>query len=139
MIKGVKTKPLKMFGDEKGKVMHMMKCTDDSFKKFGEVYFSVAFPGIIKGWHKQKKATRNYAVVEGNIQLVIYDGKEFQEFFIGEDNYYLVTIPPGVWSAFKAIGNKKAIVADLTDLPHNPQESEKADISSFSYKWGGGS
>ena len=127
MIEGVKIIPLKVFLDNRGKVMHMMKSTDSSFTKFGEIYFSEVLPGKIKAWSRKKKSTRNYAVIEGSIKLVLYNKKEIQEIIMGEDNYCLVIIPPGVWSGFKAIGKKKAIVADLTDFPYNEEESEKAD------------
>ena len=135
MIKGVKIIPLRTFSDDRGKVMHMIRSTDDFFNKFGEIYFSTIFPGKIKAWGRRKKATRNYVVVEGNIKLVLYNGKEIQEIDMGEDNYCLTQIPPGVWSGFKTIGEKNAIVADLTDLPHSPEDAEKADVFSLTDYW----
>ena len=135
MIKDVKITPLKTFSDERGSVKHMMKCTDPAFKKFGEIYFSVVLPGKIKAWRKNKKTTVNYAVIEGNIKLVVYDGKESRVIYIGEDNYCLVTIPPGLWRGFKAIGGKKAIVADLVDMPYDPSDTEKADPYSLLDCW----
>lgn len=125
MIKGVKITPLKTFSDERGRVKRMVKCTDTIFKKFGEIYFSIILPGKIKAWHKNKKTTVNYAVIEGNIKLVIYDGKESQVIYTGEDNYCLITIPPGIWRGFMAIGKKKAIIADLMDRPYNPGDTER--------------
>ena len=135
MIEGVKIIPLKTFSDERGKVMHMVKNTDSFFDKFGEVYFSTVLPGKIKAWNRRNMATRNYVVVEGNIKLVLYDGKEIQEINMGEDNYCLVQIPPRVWSGFGAIGERTAIVADLTDLPYSPEDSEKADAFSLIDYW----
>lgn len=135
MISGVKIIPLKTFSDDRGKLMHMMKNTDPAFNRFGEIYFSSILPGKIKGWHKHRKATRNYAVVEGNIKLVLYDGNDIQEILMGDDNYCLVTIPPNVWSSFQAVGGRKAIVADLVDMPHDPSESEKADPYALTDYW----
>ncbi len=135
MIKGVKITPLKVFSNDNGKIMHMMKNTDQSFTKFGEIYFSEIFPGKLKAWSRKKKSTRNYAVIEGSIKLVLYDGEEIQEITIGEDNYCLVTIPPGVWSGFKSINKKKAIVADLTDFPFDENDEEKVDPYSLTNYW----
>ena len=135
MIKGVKIGKLKTFSDEKGKVMHMIKSTDDIFQKFGEIYFSEVLPGKVKAWNRRKKATRNYAVVEGKIKLVLYDENEKQEFILGEDNYNLITIPPGIWSGFKSLGNKKAIIADLTDIPYDPEDAEKKDFKGLDNCW----
>ena len=39
MIDGVKVIPLRQIHDERGKVMHMLKATDEHFEKFGEIYF----------------------------------------------------------------------------------------------------
>ena len=129
MIDGVKVIPLRQIPDERGKIMHMLRADDPYFEKFGEIYFSVVFPGVVKGWHLHKEMTLNYAVVSGNIKLAIYDDRpnspsrgEVQEHFIGESNYVLVQIPPGVWNGFKGIGTGQAIVANCASLPHSADE-----------------
>ena len=40
MIDGVRLTPLRIIGDERGSVMHMLRATDAHFAGFGEVYFS---------------------------------------------------------------------------------------------------
>jgi len=134
MIDGVQIIPLKTFLDERGMVRHMMRCTDPHFSEFGEIYFSVIFPGAIKAWHVHRKMELNYAVVSGNIKLVLYDArvdspthKELQEIFMGEDNYVLVKIPPHVVNGFTAVGGEKAIVANCASIPHDPDEIERLD------------
>ena len=129
MIQGVKIIPLKKIMDERGMIMHMMRNDSEYFTKFGEIYFSVIFPGEIKAWHLHKEMTMNYAVVAGNIKLVLYDArvdsptyKELQEIFVGQDNYCLISIPPGIVNGFKAVGNEKSIVANCADIPHHPDE-----------------
>ena len=134
MIDGVKIKPLKKICDERGMVMHMLRCDDPDFEKFGEIYFSVVYPGVIKGWHSHKGMTLNYAVISGMVKLVLYDEREdsptkgeLQEIFMGEDNYVLVKIPPRVWNGFKGIGVKAAIVANCATIPHDPDEIYRLD------------
>src|SRR5437762_9334676 len=75
-IDGVVVHPLRRIPDERGVVMHMLKATDPHFVGFGEIYFSVIYPGIIKGWHLHSKMVINYAVIDGNIKLVLYDQRE---------------------------------------------------------------
>ena len=144
MIDGVKIIPLKTFLDERGLVRHMIKCTDPHFSQFGEIYFSEVFPNAIKGWHVHLKMELNYAVISGNIKLVLYDNrkksptyKELQEIFLGEDNYVLVKIPPQVVNGFKAVGDKIAIVANCSDIPHDPEEIERFDPldKTIGYSW----
>lgn len=144
MIKDVNLIPLKQIPDERGKIMHMLRCDDPHFKKFGEIYFSVAYPGVIKGWHLHKKMTLNYAVIQGMIKLVLYDNRDdsptkdkVQEIFTGEDNYCLIQIPPGVTNGYKTIGVKPAIVANCATLPHDPNEMIRIDPfeNDIPYDW----
>lgn len=134
MIYGVTVKPLKKIADERGMIYHMLRSNDREFKKFGEIYFSLVYPGIVKGWHLHTKMTLNYAVIQGMIKLVLYDQRsksstkgELMELFIGEENYVLVTIPHEVWNGFKGIGVKTAIVANCSDIAHDPKEIKRMD------------
>ena len=129
MIEGVKVIPLKQISDERGKIMHMLKATDPHYVQFGEIYFSCAWPGVVKGWHVHKRMTVNNAVLVGRAKLVLYDGRpdsptrgEVMELFIGEDNYSLVQIPPGITNGYKAYGDKMVILANCATEPHDPQE-----------------
>lgn len=144
-IEGVIIKPLKKIPDERGCIYHMLRCDDPIFENFGEIYFSVVYPRVIKGWHLHNKMTLNYAVLQGMIKLVLYDGREksssrgtLLELFIGEDNYCLVKIPPGIWNGYKGIGIKPSIVANCATLPHDPQEMQRLDPFSdkIHYDWG---
>src|SRR5207245_8423756 len=76
MIHGVKIIPLRQIVDERGKIMHMLKATDPHFIKFGEIYFSCAWPGTIKAWHIHKSMTINNAVMSGRAKLVMYDMRD---------------------------------------------------------------
>lgn len=134
MIKGVIIKPLKVIPDERGIIMRMLRNDDPEYKKFGEIYFSCVYPGVVKGWHLHTKMTLNYAVISGMIKLVLYDERkssstygELVEIFTGENKFELITIPPGVWNGFKGIGTKMSIVANCSDIPHDPKEIKRKD------------
>ena len=144
MISGVVVTPLRQFCDERGKVMKMISREDSVFREFGEVYFSVAYPGVIKGWHIHKRMTLNYAVPSGHIKFVLYDDRQqsptkglIQELFLGPDNYCLVTVPPLVWNGFKCVGTESSIVANCSTIPHDPHEADKRDPfdGSIPYDW----
>ncbi len=134
MIEGVGIYPLRQIPDERGKIMHMLRADDPHFERFGEIYFSMVYPGVVKGWHLHKVMTLNYAVISGMIKLVLYDDREnspsrgnLMELFIGDSNYVLVRIPPGVWNGFKGIGTVPAIVANCASHPHDPDEIMRMD------------
>ena len=144
MIDGVKVIPLRQIVDERGKIMHMMKETDPHFIRFGEIYFSCAWPGVVKGWHTHQRMTINNAVISGRAKLVMYDGRagsptegEVMELFIGEDNYCLVQIPPGIANGYKAFGDKPGIMANCATEAHDPQEITYIDSSdnNIPYDW----
>jgi dTDP-4-dehydrorhamnose 3,5-epimerase len=144
MIEGVRIYPLKHIPDERGKIMHMLRSDDPHFEQFGEIYFSMVYPGVIKGWHLHTRMTLNYAVIAGTVKLVLYDDRadsptkgEVQELFVGEGNDVLVRIPSGVWNGFKGVGTKDAIVANCSTIPHDPKEILRKDPFSadIPYDW----
>lgn len=144
MIDGVRVTPLRQILDERGKVMHMLRSSDDHFQQFGEIYFSCVYPGAIKAWHLHSRMSLNYAVPFGAIKFVLYDDREgsstrgqLQELFLGPDNYQLVTVPPFVWNGFKGISPEMAIVANCATLPHDPAEISRKDPFDLSipYDW----
>jgi dTDP-4-dehydrorhamnose 3,5-epimerase len=145
MIEGVKVIPLRRIPDERGTVMHMLRATDPHFTQFGEMYFSTVYRGIVKGWHRHREMTLNYACIFGRIKLVLYDERaaspskgELVEVFLGPDDYSLVVIPPGVWSGFKGMSDPLAIVANCATHPHDPARSERLDPfkNDIPYDWG---
>jgi len=128
-IDGVKIVPKKMIVDERGKIMHMMKSTDDEFIEFGEIYFSTAWPGAVKAWHIHQWMTVNNVVISGLAKLVMYDIRpdsptkgNLLEVFLGDDNHVLVQIPPGIANGYKAYGDKEVILANCGTHPHDPTE-----------------
>lgn len=144
MIQGVKVIPLKKIPDERGAVFHMLKNTDAHFLQFGEIYFSEVYPGVVKGWHLHEKMTLNYAVVHGMIKLVLYDERndsptkgELMELYVGDENYVLVIVPPGVTNGFKGMGTIPAIVANCATIPHDPTEIVRMDpfTKGIPYDW----
>lgn len=134
MIEGVIIKKLKKIPDDRGIIMKMQESCDEEFKGFGEIYFSMVYPGVVKGWHLHKKAILNYTVIKGHIKLVLFDNREgsrtkgkIQEIHLGDSNYCLIQIPANVWNAFKGIGMETAIVADLITITHEEDEMMRMD------------
>lgn len=143
-IKGVIIEPLRQIPDERGKVMHMLRADSTLFTKFGEIYFSLVNPGAVKAWKRHRRMTLHYAVPRGNVKVVLYDDREgsksrglIEEVFIGEDNYCLLVIPPMLWNGFKGLGSSPSLIANCTDLPYDPAEVERLDISDgkIPYDW----
>ena len=120
MIEGVVVKKLKVIPDERGRLMEMMRSDDDGFEKFGQVYMTTAYPGVVKGWHYHKKQSDNMVVVAGMMKIVLYDARndsktkgEVNEYFIGIHNPCLLKIPPYVYHGFKCVSETEAMVVNI--------------------------
>jgi len=146
VIEGVLIKQLKVIPDERGLLMEMMRDDDPFFRKFGQVYLSVVYPGAVKGWHYHKKQTDHFVFVKGMAKVVLYDRREgsptkgeVNEFFMGESNPILLLIPPLVLHGMKGIGTEPAYLVN-TPTEHyvheNPDEFRMApDDPSIPYDW----
>jgi len=117
VIAEVRTKPLKLIADERGWLMELLRSDDELFKKFGQVYVTAAYPGVVKAWHYHKKQWDHFVCLRGMVKVVLYDGREgsatrgqINEFFLGERQPLLVQIPPLVHHGYKCISDHEAIV-----------------------------
>ena len=146
LIDGVKVKQLRVIPDERGRLMEILRCDDEQFTKFGQVYMTTAYPGVVKGWHYHKKQIDNMAVVRGMMKLVLYDSREnsptyklLNEFFFGEHRPLLIQIPPFVFHGFKAISEYEAIVINLPTEPYNYDDPDEYRVhpheNDIPYDW----
>ena len=132
MIEGVKTKLLKVIPDERGRLMEILREDDEMFERFGQVYMTTNYPGVVKAWHYHQKQTDNVVCISGMIKLVLHDGRdhsptkgETQEFFIGEHNRMLVQIPQFVYHGWKCISEKESIVINIVTQPYNYKKPDE--------------
>jgi dTDP-4-dehydrorhamnose 3,5-epimerase len=120
MIDGVKTKKLKVIPDERGRLMEILRADDEFFEKFGQVYMTTTYPGVVKAWHMHKDQTDNVACVQGMIKLALYDSredsptyKEVNELFLGIHSPMLVQIPPGVFHGWMCVSEEEAVIINI--------------------------
>lgn len=133
MIEGVLLTTLDEKYDDKGSVLHMIKSTSINFYNFGEIYFSEIIFGKFKGWKLHRRQTQNICVPVGGVRFYLFDSREhsktYKQVSIIElsrnANYKLLTIPPNIWYGFQGINISKSILANLVDIPHDPEESIK--------------
>jgi dTDP-4-dehydrorhamnose 3,5-epimerase len=142
---GVIITPLKQIEDGRGKVMHFLKSDWDVFTGFGEVYFSTVKSGKVKGWKKHTIMTQNLVCVIGSIKLVMFDDRndssscgQLLEISFGEQNYCLVTVPPGIWVSFTSLEGV-SILSNCASILHDPEEalSLPIGIDKIPYRWEG--
>lgn len=143
-IDGLLRVPLRRIPDERGTIMHMLRADDPHFLQFGEIYFTTVYESVVKGWHKHREMTLNYACVSGRVKLVVYDDRPesptrgtLDEIFLGPDDHSLVVIPPELWTGFKGMSAPFAIVANCCTHTHDPSRTTRLDPfdSSIPYDW----
>jgi len=122
LIDGVVIKDLKVIPDERGWLMEILRSDDPFFQKFGQLYMTVAYPGVVKGWHYHKKQTDHFCCVKGMLKVVLYDDRagsptrgEVNEFFIGDKRPQLIRIPAGVLHGMKGVGVEPALLVNAPD------------------------
>jgi dTDP-4-dehydrorhamnose 3,5-epimerase len=120
MIDGVCVKQLKVIPDERGYLMEMLRADDPFYQGFGQVYLTVVYPGVVKGWHYHKLQTDHFVCVNGTAKVVLYDRREgsatngeVNEFFMGERNPILLVIPNGVLHGMKGTGTEPAYLINV--------------------------
>ncbi|TET64598.1 MAG: dTDP-4-dehydrorhamnose 3,5-epimerase, partial [Candidatus Stahlbacteria bacterium] len=120
LIEGVSVKKLKVIPDERGRLMEILRTDDKEFSKFGQVYVTTAYPGIVKAWHYHKLQDDNMTVLKGMAKIVLYDDRKdsstkgvINEFFVGDHNHILIHIPKLIWHGFQCISEQETMMVNI--------------------------
>ena len=146
MIDGVVIKKLHGNADERGCLTEILRSDDDIFERFGQIYASLNYPGVIRAWHYHKKQDDLWAVVKGMVKAVLYDSREgsptygeVQEVFLGEQNMILLKIPRGVIHGYKTIGVEPSLLLNIPTEPYNAAQPDEYrlpyDTDEIPYDW----
>ena len=133
VFKGVSITPLKKINNNKGDVFHVLKCTEESFRGFGEVYCTTVHFGSFKGWKKHTRMLMNLVVLVGEVEFYFYNELLKQSFVIkaGQNNYIRLTVEPGLWVAFKGVEHGLNLILNIANIQHDPSESINVEIDRF--------
>lgn len=146
-ISGLLLIPLKIIPAKGGPVLKMASAEwpliDNDPLKFGEIYFSEVEPGCVKAWKRHFRQTQRFAVPAGKIRIALYDDRPdspscggIYDIILGRpDNYNMLIIPPLLWYGFKCEGDENALVCNLVDIPHHPEEGEKIPANCDKIPW----
>lgn len=147
MIEGVKVKDLKVIPDDRGMLVEFLRSDDPDFQKFGQVYMTMVYPGVVKAWHFHKKQTDHFVCVSGMAKVGLHDAREGSRtlgetntFVIGWQRQRLLIIPAGVYHGFTPAGPEPACIVNIpTELfdRENPDEFRiPFDDPRIGYDWG---
>jgi len=133
------------FVDQRGAVLHHLRRDDPDFTTFGECYFSEVVSGAVKAWKRHRHQAQHLAVPVGRILFVVYDDRDgsptrgrLDEVELGRpDAYRRLSIPAGLWYGFRCLGARDSLIANCTDVPHDPDDNEivEPEDSPIPYRW----
>ena len=145
-IHGVKTRVMKVIPDERGYLQEILRSDDEElFTKFGQVYVSATYPGVVKAWHYHERQIDHFACVAGMIKLVLVDTRPdsptngaINEYFIGVQNPVLVQIPNLVYHGWKCISTEASLVVNIPTEPYDYQSPDEFRLDphdTLPYDW----
>jgi dTDP-4-dehydrorhamnose 3,5-epimerase len=147
MIEGVRVRRLRLIPDERGYLMELMRSDWEEFVKFGQVYVTAVYPGVVKGWHYHKLQTDHFVCIQGMAKVVLHDAREgsptygeVSEFFMGRLNPIMLTIPRGVFHGFKGISEDMTLIVNVPTEVYNYDEPDEYRLpphtDEIPYDWG---
>lgn len=145
-IHDVVTRRLRIVPDERGWLMEILRADDpELFERFGQVYVSATYPGVVKAWHYHRRQVDNFACVAGMVKLVLVDTRDdsptrgaVNEFFLGPQNPLLVQVPKMVYHGWKCIGSDSSLVINVPTEPYrhaDPDEYRLEPHGTLPYDW----
>ena len=145
-IHDVKTKKLRVMPDERGWLMEILRVDESElFTKFGQVFVSATYPGVVKAWHYHKVQVDHFACVAGMVKLVLIDTREdsptngvVNEFYLGTHNPMLVQVPNLVYHGWKCISTVPSLVVNIPTEPYryaDPDEYRVEPHGTQAYEW----
>jgi dTDP-4-dehydrorhamnose 3,5-epimerase len=146
LIEGVKVRPARVFPDERGRLGEILRADDEMFEKFGQVYFTTTYPGVVKAWHWHKKQTDHFYVAKGTVKIALYDMRNdsktkssVNQIYLGEHCPAVLKIPPGVCHGWTCVSRDEAYIINVVTEVYNYSQPDEFRIhphdNDIPYDW----
>jgi dTDP-4-dehydrorhamnose 3,5-epimerase len=111
-------------------------------------YFFTIHPGVVKGWNLHREHEDRYAIIHGELELVLFDPRpgsptcgEVCTIRLSEKDRSLVNVPKNVWHADRNIGTTDLLVVNFPTTPYDHANPDKyrlpLDTPLIPYSFGG--
>jgi dTDP-4-dehydrorhamnose 3,5-epimerase len=146
VIDGVRVRELNFICDDRGRLVVLLTAEDPAFRRFGQVYLTTTYPGVVKAWHLHHVQTDLVSCIRGEIELVLCDAREESptrgevgRFITGEKKPLLVSIPPGVYHGWKCISGEEAFIVNVPDEVYRSDRPDEfrlpPDSDEIPFRW----
>jgi dTDP-4-dehydrorhamnose 3,5-epimerase len=130
---GVRIKPLTTHADARGSVIEMF---DPRWNWHTDpivfAYACTIRPGTVKGWNLHRQHEDRYAVLLGEMELVLFDPRpesptcgEVCRIIVSENNRSLILVPRNVWHADQNIGATDVLLVNFPTLAYDHANPDK--------------
>ena len=133
LTEGVVIRDIPTHTDERGSVFEVFDERWDAYPD--PLTFSYCFtirPGIVKGWNLHKEHEDRYCLLQGELELVLFDPRpesstcgEVCRIVLSELQRRVVNIPKLVWHADYNIGARDALVVNFPTKPYDHASPDK--------------
>ncbi len=133
LTEGVVIRDVQTHSDERGSVFEVFDTRWPSHPD--PLVFAYCFtirPGIVKGWNLHKEHEDRYFLLQGELELVLFDPRpesstcgEVCRIVLSEQSRRLVNIPKYVWHADYNIGSQDALVVNFPTRPYDHANPDK--------------
>ena len=96
------------------------------------VYLFTLRPGMVKGWGLHKEHEDRYFVINGEMEVVMYDVRpdsptrgEISKVVLSEYDRRLMNIPPGIWHANRNLASTDTLVVNFPTRPYEHDNPDK--------------
>jgi dTDP-4-dehydrorhamnose 3,5-epimerase len=149
LIEGVHLRPLPTHADARGSVVELFDLRWNWHPD--PIVFVYSFsirPGCVKGWSLHREHEDRYAIVKGEMELVLFDPRpdsstcgEICRIVLSEHQRRLVNVPRNVWHADHNIGTSDLVVVNFPTAAYDHANPDKyrlpLDTDLIPYSFGG--
>ena len=148
LIPGVKINPYKLWPDDRGYFLEVLRVGQglaaDFPKESTQVSSALSYPGTIKAFHFHRRQTDCWVPVQGMFQVALVDLRKQSASFGARNTLYLgalrpwqLLIPPGVAHGYKVIGAEAGFLVYITDRFYDPQDEGRIAYNDpqIQYDW----
>lgn len=130
---GVRFRDIVTLADERGTLFELF---DPRWEWHDEpivsTYMFTVRPGVAKGWAVHREEEHRYAMIQGELLVVLFDERDdsptrgvVSEIVLSEHRRRLMVIPRNVWHAVRNIGSGDAMVINFATSPFDHANPDK--------------
>jgi dTDP-4-dehydrorhamnose 3,5-epimerase len=149
LIDGLCIRPLTTHADDRGSLVELF---DPRWKWHPDpLCFAYSFtirPGFVKGWNLHREHEDRYALLQGELELVLFDPRPDSStcgaicrVVLSDRHRCLVNVPRNVWHADHNIGTTDVVVINFPTTPYDHARPDKyrlpLDTTLIPYSFGG--